>query len=271
MNHFARFVSLFAALIMAVSVFGCSSSQDTKSDYVKDFENGRYAAAYESASKQATLGSGPRKDQAALIAGLSAQALNRDSDAEKYLGMVKDNADPKIAGQAGAALGLLASEQGRYAEAADYLAKAGRKLEGDDAARAFMYSGDAYKSLGQTTEARGMWSLAQTKVLKDAGLRVMIGDRLAAASNPPPTTKPPAVGGPAQFTVQVGAFSSYTNAQKQLSRFRAYGEPRVVETTDKSGKQLFAVRVGRFATRPEAERVKNTIGAEARVMTTAGE
>lgn len=271
MTHIAR--TLFALLAIAAGVIasGCSSNQSAKGDYVKAYEGGRYTDAFESASKQATTGTGPKRDQAALIAGLSAQALNRDNDAEKYLGMVVNSPDAKIAGESGAALGLLAVERGQYAEAADLLGTAGRKLEGDNGARAFMYAGDAYKSLGKTSEARGMWSLAQTKVKNDAGLRVMIGDRLNAPIVTPVAPKAPTKAGATMFTVQVGAFSSYTNAQKQLSRFRAYGSPRVVEVTDSKGKKLFAVRVGTYATRPEAERIKNNIGAEARVMTTAGE
>jgi len=271
MTFTCRSIVAALALGLIASLGGCSSAQTgSKGDYVKDYESGRYTEAYDAASKQATQGPAAKRDQAALIAGLSAQALNRDDEAVKYLSQAVENPDPKICGEAGAALGLIASERGDHLEAAEQLAKAGGRLQGDNAARAYMYSGDAYKSLGKTTEAKAMWSLAQTKVEKDAGLRVMIGDRLAAASKPP--TPPPATAkGPVRFTVQVGAFSSYTNAQQQLARFRAYGSPRVVEITDKQGRKLFAVRVGSFATRPEADQVKNNIGKEAVITTTAGE
>lgn len=268
-----RTMYLFVAaafIAAALLLGGCSSTSSGKGDYAASFKAGRYADAYEAASKQATIGSGAKKDQAALIAGLSAQALNRNDDAEKYLSQVVDNADPKVSGEAGAALGLIAAERGQHDKAADLLTKAGRKLEGDQAARAFLYAGDSYKSLGKTSEARGMWSMAQAKVVDDSALRVMIGDRLAAPASPtaPKAAKPV---GPTKFTVQIGAYSSYTNAQKQLSRYRAYGTPRVVETTDKQGKKLFAVRIGLYPTRAEADKVRKTVGSGAAVMTTAGE
>ncbi|MBS0197091.1 MAG: SPOR domain-containing protein [Planctomycetes bacterium] len=269
----ARF-ALFALLTALAAAFlgGCSSSQTSGSaNYTEAFKAGRYADAYESASKQATLGSGPKKDQASLIAGLSAHALNRNDDAEKFLTPVVGNADPKMAGEAGAALGLIAAERGQHDKAAEYLTQAGRKLTGDDAARAFLYAGDSYKSLGKTTEARGMWSLAQTNVVNDSALRVMIGDRLsAAATPPPPAASPNKAAAATRYSVQVGAFSNYTNAQAQVSRYRAYGAARVVET-HKNGKKLFVVRVGTYATKAEADRVKKTIGSSAVVVTTAGE
>ncbi len=77
-------------------------------------------------------------------------------------------------------------------------------------------------------------------------------------------------GGATRWTVQVGAFSSFTNAQKQLGRFKAWGLPRVVEL-NRGGKQLFAVRVGVYTTRAEADRIKASIGKDATVVTTADE
>lgn len=263
-------LAVIATFVLSFALGGCASGGPRgrgSGDYVKSFEGGRYAEAYELASKASQQGSGFKRDQASLIAGLSAQALNRNTDAEKFLEPLVSNGDPKIASEASAALGLVCAETGKHDKAVDLLAKAGRAMEGDQAARAFMYAGDSYKSLGKATEARGMWSLAQTKVTNDAALRTMIGDRLSAATNPPPA--PPAVTKPTkgatQFTVQVGAFSNFTNAQKQLARFRAYGSPRVVEIT-RSGKKLFVVRVGAYANRADADRVAKNIGAEAKVM-----
>lgn len=262
--------SIAPALMMAAGCASGNTGGRGNGDYVRAFESGRYAEALDQASRAAQQGTGFRRDQANLIAGLSAQALNRNPEAEKYLAPLVKNGDPKVSSEASAALGLLYAEGGRHAEAVELLAAAGRSLQGDQAARAFMYAGDSYRSLDKETEARGMWSLAQTKVTDDAALRVMIGDRLNAAAAKPavPVAKP--APGKTQFTVQVGAFSNFTNAQKQLARFRAYGNPRVVEV-DRNGKKLFVVRVGNYDQRQDADRVAKTIGAEAKVMTTAGE
>ncbi len=264
-------VATIAPAMMIVG--GCASGNAGgrgTGDYVRAFEAGRYAEALDQASRAAQQGSGFRRDQANLIAGLSAQALDRNAEAEKYLAPLVKNGDPKVSGEASAALGLLCAEQGRHAEAVELLADAGRSLQGDQAARAFMYAGDSYRSLDKETEARGMWSLAQTKVADDAALRVMIGDRLNAAAAAPAVAAAKPAPGKAQFTVQVGAFSNFTNAQKQLARFRAYGNPRVVEM-DRNDKKLFVVRVGNYDQRQDADRVAKTIGAEAKVMTTVGE
>ncbi|MEI7657868.1 MAG: SPOR domain-containing protein [Phycisphaerae bacterium] len=268
--HRFVFASMLVASLSLAS--GCASGNaggKATGDYVRAFESGRYAEALDQASRAAQAGSGFKRDQANLIAGLSAQALNRNAEAEKYLAPLVKNGDPKVASEASAAFGLLCAEEGRHAQAVELLTNAGHSLQGDQAARAFMYAGDSYRSLDKETEARGMWSLAQTKVADDAALRVMIGDRLNAAAKPPAAAPKPGPG-KTQFTVQVGAFSNFTNAQKQLSRFRAYGNPRVVEL-NRGGAKLFVVRVGNYNQRQEADRVAKTIGAEAKVMTTAGE
>jgi predicted negative regulator of RcsB-dependent stress response len=267
---------LVGALVAGGSILlsgGCASSNATRNakdsgDYVKAFESGRYALAYDQASKASQEGSGFKRDQAALTAGLAAHALNRNADAERFLTPLTKNSDAKIAAEASATMGLICAETNRHEQATDLLTTAGRSLEGDQAARAFMYAGDSFRSLGKTTEARGMWSLAQTKVTNDASLRVMIGDRLSNSNKPSSQPKPATASG--QFTVQVGAFSNFTNAQKQVSRFKAYGNPRVVETT-RAGKKLFVVRVGTYPTRQAAERVAKNIGPEAKVMAATGE
>lgn len=280
---------LAATLVATVGVTlgatlgGCAGSarSGASGDYTKAYESGRYTDAFDGASVAAAKGSGIKRDNAALIAGLSAQALNRNADAEKYLRPLIANPNQTLSGEAGAALGLIASERGDHADAAALLSVAGRKLDKDQAARAFMYAGDSYKSAGQHTEARGLWSLAQSKVTNDSSLRIMIGDRLSqtasTAGKSPSKVSTPAAGKPSAkgnaatpFCVQVGAFSSFTNAQKQLGRFRAYGAPRVVEV-DRAGQKLFAVRVGTYTNRAEAESVAKNIGKEAKVMLTTGE
>ncbi len=254
-------------MVMAIFMTGCASSGNTAKgdhDYVKAYESGRYAQAYEDSAAAAARTSGFQHDQAALIAGLSAHALNRNDEAEKQLSPLVAGSDSKVAGEAGATLGLIAAERGRHDKAVGFLSDAGKKLQGDQAARAFMYAGDSYKSMSRDADARGMWSLAQTKVTNDSSLKVMIGDRLKGPTAPvTPTPQAQAKG--TKYTVQVGAFSSYTNAQRQLSRFKAYGTPRVVET-NKNGKKLFVVRIGSYATKTQADKVAKSVGSTARAM-----
>ena len=55
------------------------------------------------------------------------------------------------------------------------------------------------------------------------------------------------------FSIQVGAFSDYTNAKKYSSKFANMGYPTEILSTVRGAKKLFRVRVGNFATRSEAK------------------
>jgi cell division protein FtsN len=121
-----------------------------------------------------------------------------------------------------------------------------------------------------------MYGLAQRKVLDDGNLRIMIGDRLLG--KPPtqmPTTGP--VNAPPQapapgtsivrgtFSVQVGAFSAMSTAQREASRFGGLGATRI-ETLVQRGKTLYVVKVGQYRTRAEADQVRRNAGRDARVV-----
>ena len=78
-----------------------------------------------------------------------------------------------------------------------------------------------------------------------------------AAEEKPPApretgqTKPPAVQG--QFTLQVGAYSTQVNADKQKLFFEDLGYPVEVISRSKDGRTLFTVNVGNYATYDEAK------------------
>jgi len=255
-------VSLVVLSIVAVlSLVGCGSSSKAGSDYVTAYEQGRYAEAYESASRIADKKSGQERERAGLIAGLSAQRLGRDSDAERWLAPVLTSPDSAIAGRAGAALGLISQETGRNREAAAFLEKASSKLAGDEAARASMYAGDSYRALGQPAEALIAYTRAQAMVESDAQLRGMIADRMASGSAGGPGS---AVKG--SWSVQMGAFSTEKNAQTEAAKAARFGAPRVVPITSSKGQRLFAVRVGAFPSRADADALKARIGPTARVL-----
>lgn len=67
----------------------------------------------------------------------------------------------------------------------------------------------------------------------------------------PGLPKPPAVQG--QFTLQVGAYSTQVNADKQKLFFEDLGYPVEVISKAKDGRTLFTVNVGNFATYDEAK------------------
>lgn len=73
----------------------------------------------------------------------------------------------------------------------------------------------------------------------------------ARESSSAPAAKPPAE---ANYTVQVGAFADFANAQKCSLRFTGLGYPTAIVTDNQ--KKLHTVQVGSFATLEEAQKEK---------------
>ena len=74
----------------------------------------------------------------------------------------------------------------------------------------------------------------------------------------PKTIQGRAVKREAYYSVQVGAFSSFTNPKNYSEKFRKMGYPTEVLASTRSNKTLYRVRVGNFKTKAAAdkERVK---------------
>lgn len=253
-----------AGACLALALFGCSQQKGKgrqAQGYMALFESGQFAAAHEAAAIEANRTRGAEHDRAALIAGQSAYRLGKVGEAHRWLQPLCDNDDAEIAGRACSALGSLAAQQGTYASAAEYFLRAAARLKGDDAARALMYAGDARKAQGKHDDAAELYRQAEGKVGSDASLKIAIADRIAGRSN---NSAAPLA---AKFTIQAGAFSKREAAEKQADAFRARNlTPRIVPIRDKSGRLLYAVRVGEYATKQEAERAKGEVAPDAIVV-----
>lgn len=247
--------------LLLVVASGCAQTPKAASndDYVALFNSGRYSDAYESSSKAAGSLRGSNHELAALIAGQSAYRLGRPTESERWLKPLLDSGDRAIAGRAAATLGSLARDRGENRPAFELFDTAASKLTGDDAARAMMYAGDAKHALGDKALARDLWTRAQSKVESDVQLRVQIGDRLAGAY---PGSSPAPSAGSGAYTVQAGAFSSRATADSLAQKLRSKGPTRVVPIS-KDGKTLHAVRIGSYATKAEADKVRASIGSGA--------
>jgi cell division septation protein DedD len=263
------FTTIRAAILFLAALAimpGCSQpKQQPDADFVTAFEQHKYAEAYDTAAAAATRLKGPDRDRAALIAGQSAQAVNRNDDARMWLEPLLDNPDSAVAGRAGATLGLVALEQGQNARAAELLDAASRKLSDDEAARSAMYSGDALRNLNQGARARESYVRAQAMVKTDADLRTLISERLSGTT----TIAAPAPG-KGRYSVQVGAFGSPSRAGEAAVKYGRFGSTRVVRSSV-NGQNFHKVRIGSFSSRAEAETLKRKIGAEARVVETNDE
>jgi tetratricopeptide (TPR) repeat protein len=258
-----------------------STRATTLPPFAVAFEEKRYSDAYDQAVEVATKQRGTTQQQAQLIAGLSAQAMNRNADAVRWLSPLRTSSDTVIAGRAHAAMGLIAQERGGHDEASQSLLIASQKLPADEGARAALYAGDSLRTLGKAQEAQAAYERAQALVQTDSGLRMMIGDRLrggtptmvATRASVPSrlgvTTLPEAAGGPF-LTVQVGAFAHESTARLHSARLASKYNVRVVPIS-RNGQRLFAVRVGQFSSRSTADALRKEIGGAAIVTAATGE
>jgi len=74
--------------------------------------------------------------------------------------------------------------------------------------------------------------------------------RISLISAPPGA---PAVGAPLRYFVQVGSFSREDNAERLRDRLTAYYRDVHVDRLEADQRHYYRVRMGAFATRPEAE------------------
>lgn len=231
-------------------------------DYNALYAAGRYNDAYDASTKAAGSLRGGNRETASLIAGQSAFKLGRSSDADKWLRPLLDSSSSGIAGRAASTLGSVAKDRGEHRQAADLFTLAGDKLTGDDAARAYMYAGDSRAALGQKDQATALFTKARDKVESDVQLRVQIGDRLAGIPPAGGGNPRPAPSSAGAYTVQAGAFSARDTAERLAAKCQRVAPARIV-TISKNGRTLYAVHVGRFATKSEANSIRTRLGTEA--------
>lgn len=274
-------VCLLAAVCGCWGIGGCASDRPStaseeratasKPGYTQLFEQGKFAdaqASAASAAKKATIT--PEREEAMLIAGLAAHARDRSAEAEPYLTALMDSDDEAISGKAEATLGLIALQRGQNEKAAELLGSASEKLQGDQAARAALYAGDAYRAAGKPDEAHEQYEKAQSLARVDTVMKATIEDRL---KGDPAVKKASGVKSGA-YTLQLGAFTNQPRAQAAADRVRnkaqslSLGSPRLIESTAK-GKKVVLVQVGKFGSKQAAESAKARLGQQAFVTAAA--
>jgi len=275
-THTARFalgsLLLAAALpLLTLAPGGCASDGDqnsasapsTTTDFERLYKQREYTKAYQSAAAAYTSATGNAKERAALTAGLSLAALQppKEADSERWLKPLVDSNSTAIAGSASATLGMIVQRKGRHAEAVTLLTAASDKLLGDDRARASMFAGDSLQALGRGPEARSMYERAASSTT-DRLLTIQITSRQSTVAN----DAAPAKGA---FTVQIGSFSDAQKARAAADRLApkaaaaGLATPRVVQTTAKNGAAMHSVRIGRFATRADAQTAQQKLANQA--------
>lgn len=261
---------------------GCQSGPRQAESFVAEYRQGDYQQAYDEAVSKYNNAGGLERDRAALMAGLSAHALNRDDEAQRWLNPLLTNQDQEVAGTAGWTLGVMSAERGDQANAARLASEAAGKLEGDDAARASMVAGDALARQRRSAEARAQYqrglSVANspaTKTLIQSRIQSLgAGTTPAVASTDAPAPK--AAWRPGTFIISLGAFSTRASADKLVASAQSatarsgQPAPRVVATTDrKSGRELFGVQIGDYPSRAAAQTALRQMGLQGTVMAAA--
>jgi len=234
-----------------------------KAQYVELYEQGQFQRAKVAAEDAAAQARGPTRDQALVVAGMSAHAMKDPAEAERILRPLVSNSDLRVAGRAKATLGLIAQERGRDEEASQMLLDAARQLAGDESARASLHAGDSLVKLNRPEKARIQYQIGLASA-KDADLRRDLEQRIGGTTGPGSTATGGLAGG--GFTIQLGAFTKRANADKtaQAASGKAssagLGQPRVVKGTDSRGREVWFVWVGQFGSRQAAANARTKIG-----------
>lgn len=213
---------------------GCKARQPELT-YMQAYEQKLYSEALTKAAPVAESKTAPGAERAALVAGMSAQALGQTQDATRYLTPLKASTNKEIAGRARTSLGLLAASKGDNQQASVLLSTGAEQLDGDDAARAKMHAGAAMEKIGLQEMAMRQYQ-AGVNEADDPALRAMLRDR----------TKP------APFYVQAGAYSTKAQADAEVKRIArsviraGQPTPKVVAVTSSTGKRLYSVQIGPY-------------------------
>lgn len=245
-----------AVLIVAIAVVGCESAP--KGDMTEAqlaFRDQDYQTALSESSAAAKRLSGPASDEAAYLAGLSAQRLGRYNEAAVYLQRAARSSDRKLSGDAYGALGLLHTDRGDFAAAAKALLSAADRLDGHNKANAYFYAALAQQRLGQWSQARS--NLIQARSAgPDADLLTRINQQMRVTG----------------FTVQTGAYSTRDNAERAAARLAtrvkglSLGSPVVVEARTASGQRLYLVQVGQFVTHTRAVLARSSVQMDSAIV-----
>jgi hypothetical protein len=218
---------------------------------------------------------------------MSASALGRSADAVKWLTPLVERGDRSVAGRAAWTLGSMADSQGRTADAQKWYTLASQKdstlssqisgNQGDDAEAnsatlATMQRTNDVRVAAASYSGKNSGSLCQTiKVVMPSGTsgQTNVGttnviDRGYSQS------APTFVGG--RYTIQLAAFADQNRASKQLRQASSAANkagvpsPQLVPTVDRSGKTLYAVRIGSYGSKDAAASDLQRLGMQGLVM-----
>ncbi|MSR27979.1 MAG: SPOR domain-containing protein [Phycisphaerales bacterium] len=246
-----------ATIPLISSCQGAPKASDLSSA-ISRYEEGKYERALTD-SEAAMREAGPlATDKAEVLAAMSSYRLGRLDRAQAFARAAADSTDPQLRAQGLVILGDVMLARGSASEAAkefDAAAEAfSRAKSPDDAASATRYAERARAvALARTPSPAAVAQPTQTPPSKSVPR-----SEVAARASPQPSGK--------SFTVRAGSYTTLAAAQKRatalttdLARSHA-PEAHIDEISTAKGEKLFAVRIGAWPTRVEAEKVMASIG-----------
>ncbi len=222
---------------------------------VSRYEEGKYEASLAQGQSLAHSANTSEAQEGALIAAMSAFQLGRTDEAERFALQAKGSTEPQVAGGALVLLGNIRLRQHRSIDAADCFERAAVMLPSEDAAR-------ARATAAQLTSATRVASAVPAAVQIAVPTTVSVD-----VTPPPPAPKPTTATSVADrsFTIRAGSYSTQAAAKSRAKSLakdlqRAKLAPARVELIHTvKGEDLFAVRIGSWPTRAEAEQVLTVI------------
>ncbi len=247
--------------------FGCASTSTPTSPVdlqpvYQAYHAGNHEQSYALAKQLAATGGEKLALEAAYMAGMSAYQLGQPQQAEYYLSYAARSENKALAADAKAGLGLVYLQQGRTQAAESTLRLAADKLTGQDRANAYFYAGLAQQRQGLWNQARASFTQARA-LSNDPAFKEQCNQQLSFTG----------------FTLQTGAYSNLSNAQKQAQQLaqRTHSawldQPRIVTASTGGGgdgRRLYLVQVGQFSTYASALSARQRLGISSAIITPMG-
>lgn len=264
-------------LLAATFIAGCANNgADSLDRSLVAYEGGRYEESLQLAEEAKGAASTSQDSlQSSYLAGMSAFRLGRHSDAVRWLeepARATDGEHRWMAGQANVTLGSSYLALGRKGDAARSFSRAGDLLSGEEAMKARLAAGNAYRELGDQRASDAQFRLAgvptsgPTAPSAGTSTPTPASDGGAGAANGNPASQV----GP--FVLQAGAFKDRAKADRRAAEVRArakevgLGEPKVMAKRAADGSTMYVVQFGRFGDRRAAESALGRFGASGVVV-----
>jgi cell division septation protein DedD len=257
---------------------GCpgDSTAPTLASVTDRYESGQYQRALEEADAVAARGPSADRAQAELVAGMAAFQLDRFSDAEQRFLAAERSGNQTIRGRARVMLANIRLEQGRMGDAAALFDSGAADLTGADAEKARRYAslardgqigtGEPRMPVVQGSTAARVGAIAPPAAppaIKPAlapTTSVATQSRASAAQTASTPDTPDAdAAARGIFTVRAGAYTTEAAARRRAKALAAdvrrakCPEPHIAAVRTKDGDTLYAVRIGTFKSRADAE------------------